>query len=163
MTFIPGWLGRFTLSPLFSLDTGQPYGVSGPILVDPYVTNPGYSTPPYTVTYWFTARDAYRTPTVTSLDVALNWSLNVGPVEIFVQPRVLNVLGGSAIISSDFWYIDRGVQTAATSADLQPFDPFRTKPVEGVNDALSPTFGQAFGPKSYQQPRTFVVSIGVRF
>ena len=43
-----------------------------------YVTNPGYVTPPPTVTYWFTARDAYRTATVTSLDLALNWSLNVG-------------------------------------------------------------------------------------
>jgi hypothetical protein len=35
--------------------------------------------------------------------------------------------------------------------------------VEGVHYALSPTFGQAFGPKSYQQPRTFVVSMGARF
>jgi outer membrane receptor protein involved in Fe transport len=163
MTFLPGKLGRFTLSPLFSLDTGQPYGVSGPVLVDPYVTNPGYVTPPAKVTYWFTARDAYRTPTVTSLDLALNWGLGVGPVELFIQPRVVNVLGGSAIVSSDPNYIDRGVRTAATSSDLQPFDPFRTKPVEGVHYALSPTFGQAFGPRSYQQPRTFVVSMGVRF
>ena len=163
MTFIPGGLGRFTLSPLFSLDTGQPYGVSGPVLVDPYVTNPGYITPPDTVTYWFTARDAYRGPTVTSLDLALNWSLNVGPVEVFVQPRIVNFLGGSAIVSTDPFYIDRGVRTAATSLDLQPFDPFKTKPVEGVNYALSPTFGQALNPKAYQQPRTFVVSMGARF
>jgi hypothetical protein len=165
MTFIPGGLGRFTLSPLFSLDTGQPYGVSGPVLVDPYVTNPGYVTPPYTVAYWFTARDAYRTPTVTSLDLALNWGLNVGRVEFFVQPRVLNVLGRSAVISSDPRYIDLGVRTAATDTTntLQPFDPFRERPVEGVHYALSPTFGQAFGPKSYQQPRTFVVSMGARF
>jgi len=76
---------------------------------------------------------------------------------------VVNVFGGSAIISTDPSYIDRGVLTAATSSDLQPFDPFTEKPVEGVNYALSPTFGQAFGPKSYQQPRTFVVSVGVRF
>jgi outer membrane receptor protein involved in Fe transport len=163
MTFIPGWLGRFTLSPLFSLDTGQPYGVNGLVDTNSYVTNPGYVTPPQWVTYWFTARDAYRTPTVTSLDLALNWSFNVGLVELFVQPRVVNVLGGSAIITSDPFYIDRGVRTAINDPNLQPFDPFRTKPEEGVNYSLSPTFGQALNPKAYQQPRTFVVSMGARF
>jgi hypothetical protein len=163
MTFIPGSLGRFTLTPLFSLDTGQPYGIKGPILVKPYVTNPGYVTPPATVDYWFARRDAYRTPTATQLDLALNWSLNVGAVELFVQPQVLNVFGGHAVVSSDRAYIDLGVRTAATSPDLQPFDPFTEKPVEGVHYALSPTFGQALGPTSYQQPRTFRISLGVRF
>jgi outer membrane receptor protein involved in Fe transport len=164
MTFIPSAFGRFTLSPLFSLDTGLPYGASGPVDTNPYVTNPGYVTPPPSVTYWFTARDAFRTPTVTSLDLALNWSLNVGPVEIFIQPRVVNVFGGSAVISNDLAYIDRGVRTAATGdPDLLPFNPFREKPVEGVHYALSPTFGQAVSPRAYQQPRTFVVSMGARF
>ena len=163
MTFLPRELGRFTLSPLFSLDTGQPYGVHGPVLVDPYVTNPGYVTPPWTVDYWFTGRDAFRTPTVTSLDLALGWRFAVGPVELFVQPQVLNVLNRDAVVTSDPRYVDLGVLTAATSADLQPFDPFTQKPVEGVHYARSPTFGQALGPASYQQPRTFRVSAGVRF
>ena len=102
---------------------------------------------------------------MTSLDLALNWSLNVGAVEIFVQPRVVNVLGESAIITSDPFYVDLGVRTAAADPTntLQPFDPFKTKPVEGTNYALSPTFGQTLNPKAYQQPRTFVVSMGARF
>ena len=47
MTFIPASLGRFSLSPLFALDTGQPYGASGDVVVGDYVANPGYVTPPY--------------------------------------------------------------------------------------------------------------------
>lgn len=163
MTFLPRELGRFTLSPLFSLDTGPPFGVSGPVLVDPYVTNPGYVTPPWSVTYWFTGRDAFRMPTVTSLDLALDWRLAVGPVELFVQPQVLNVLNRDAVVTSDPRYVDLGVLTAATSGDLQPFDPFTEKPVEGVHYARSPTFGEALGPAAYQQPRTFRISLGVRF
>lgn len=163
MEFLPGSLGRFTLTPLFSLDTGQPYGAKGLAVVQPYVANPGYVTPPAFVDYWFTRRDAYRTPTVTQLDLALNWSLTVGPVELFVQPRVLNVLGGDDIVTSDPAYIDLGVFTAANSADLNSFDPFRETPVEGVHYVRSATFGRAFGPEAYQQPRTFRISLGVRF
>jgi len=163
LTFVPASLGRFTVTPLFSFDTGQPYGAHGPALVEPYVTNPGYATPPWTVDYWFTGRDAFRMPTVTSLDLAVGWRLDVGPAELFVQPQVLNVLNRDAVVTSDPRYVDLGVFTAATSADLQPFDPFKDEPVEGVHWARSPTFGEAFGPASHQQPRTFRVSVGVRF
>ncbi len=84
-------------------------------------------------------------------------------MELFVQQQVLNVLGGDSVVTSDPRCVDLGVRTAATSPDLQPFDPFREKPVEGVHWARSPTYGEALGPSSYQQPRTFRVSLGVRF
>jgi len=163
MNFIPTWLGRFNLSPLFALDTGLPYGASGPVFVGDYVTNPGYVLPPAYLTYWFTGRDAYRTGTVTHLDLALNWSLGVGPVELFVQPQVLNVFNSHTIAQNDPGLIDQGVRTAVNTPELQQFDPFHSRPVEGVNYALSPTFGQALSPAAYQQPRTFRVSMGVRF
>ncbi len=57
-------------------------------------------------------------PTVTSLDLALGWRLDVGPVELFVQPQVLNVLNRDAVVTSDPRYVDLGVFTAATSGDL---------------------------------------------
>jgi len=163
MTFVPAWLGRFSLAPLFALDTGLPYGAAGPVFVADYVTNPGYVLPPSYVTYWFTGRDAFRTGTVTHLDLALNWSLGVGPVELFVQPQVLNVFNRQTITQDDPGLIDQGVRTAVNTPGLQPFDPFRSRPVAGVNYALSPTFGQALSPAAYQQPRTFRVSMGVRF
>ena len=159
----PKILGSLGVSGLFALDTGQPYGAAGEILIGDYVTNPGYVTPPYTVSYWFTGRDAYRTPTVTHLDLALGWSLRLSGFEIFVQPQVINVFNNDALATSDPNLVDVGVSTAAYAPGLRPFDPFHEKPVEGVHWAKSPTFGQALTPDAYQQPRTFRISLGVRF
>ncbi len=163
MSFIPASLGTFSLTPLFALDTGQPYGLAGEILIQPYVENPGYVTPPRTVMYSFTPPDAYRTPTVTSLDLALNWSLKLGTVQLFVQPQVLNVTNRDAVVTADGLYVETGVRTAAYFDDLQPFNPFTEKPVEGVHYAKSPTFGRPTTIDAYQQPRTFKISLGLRF
>ncbi|MHB1044774.1 MAG: TonB-dependent receptor [Thermoanaerobaculia bacterium] len=160
---LPKWLGSLSVSPLFALDTGQPYGAAGDVLVGDYVANPGYATPPYSTTYWFTGRDAYRTPTVTHLDLALNWSRQLGAVEAFVQAQVINVLDGDAIATNEPTLVDQGISTAAYDPGLQPFDPFHEEPVEGVHWAKSPTFGKALNPAAYQQPRTFRLSLGVRF
>ena len=46
---------------------------------------------------------------------------------------------------------------------LQAFNPFTTKPVEGVNWQQGPEFGKASSPTSYQSPRDFNVSVGFRF
>jgi outer membrane receptor protein involved in Fe transport len=163
LTFIPASLGHFNLAPLFALDTGLPYGASAPVFVGDYVANPGYVLPPSYLTYWFSARDAFRTPTVTRLDLALNYAIKLGPAELFIQPQVLNVINSHSIALNDPSLIDQGVRTAVNSPDLQPFDPSRTHPVQGINYALSQTFGQALSPAAYQQPRTFRISMGVRF
>lgn len=160
---LPKWFGRLGVSPLFALDTGQPYGAAGDVLIGDYVTNPGYATPPYSTTYWFTGRDAFRTPTVTHVDLALNWSRRFGAVEAFIQPQVINVLDRHSVATNEPTLVDQGVSTAVYDAGLQPFDPFATRPVEGVHYRRSPTFGQAMSPEAYQQPRTFRVSLGIRF
>ncbi|MCM2316454.1 MAG: TonB-dependent receptor [Thermoanaerobaculia bacterium] len=160
---LPASLGRLNIASLFSLDTGQPYGEAGEVLIGDYVNNPGYVTPPNTETYWFTNRDAHRTPTVNQLDLALTWSKEAGRVELFVQPRVINVFDNQEIATNDPGYIDKGVLTAYTDPSLQPFDPFHEKPVVGVNYARSPTFGEALRPEAYQQSRSFTISLGARF
>ena len=76
---------------------------------------------------------------------------------------MINVFNNDALATSDPNLVDVGVSTAAYDPSLKPFDPFHEKPVEGVHWAKSPTFGQALTPDAYQQPRTFRVSLGVRF
>jgi hypothetical protein len=44
-----------------------------------------------------------------------------------------------------------------------PFDPFNETPVRGVNFEYGPDFGQATAEEDYQEPRTFRVSLGIRF
>ena len=49
---------------------------------------PGYETPPPAskVTYWYTARDAFRTPTVWRTDLALTWA-STSVAELSSSPR----------------------------------------------------------------------------
>ena len=121
-------------------------------------------TPPRTVGYYFTPRDAFRTDDVTRLDLALNYAYSIGPVQLFIQPQLINVLN-SQNLGNDYRFINQSVVTLASSSSsgLADFNPYTTKPVEGTNWGKSSNFGQATDPRAYQQPRTFVISMGLRF
>ena len=60
---LPRRPGALSFGLVQAYDTGTPYGAGGLAIVSPpYVTDPGYQTPPKTsVTYYFTSRDAFRT------------------------------------------------------------------------------------------------------
>src|SRR5262249_49338140 len=62
---LPGKARGLTLAGIETLESGVPYGAVSTNSVDPrpYVTNPGYLTPPAAAqtTYYFTARDAFHT------------------------------------------------------------------------------------------------------
>ena len=113
---LPKALGRLSLGVLQSIDTGLPYGAVGTVNSSLYVTNPGYAMPPAKVTYWYTARDAFRTPTVYRTDLALTYGFNIGPVQLFVQPQVLNLFNGQAIVSSQPGFFNQTVDTAVNAA-----------------------------------------------
>ena len=73
LPFIPQNIGIFSFSAVQAYDTGVPYGAVGTVRSRNYVTNPGYITPPSSVTYYFTARDAFRTPAVKRTDLSLQF------------------------------------------------------------------------------------------
>ena len=155
----PRSLGALSLGAVQAYDTGTPYGAAGLALVSPYVSNPGYITPPRANTYYFTSRDAFRTDSVSRTDVSLNFSFFVtDAVEVFLHPQVLNVFNNRAAIA-----VDTTVLSAANAPGFTRFNPFTTQPVQGVNWNYAPTFGKARNAADYQQPRTFAVSAGVRF
>jgi outer membrane receptor protein involved in Fe transport len=166
---VPTRFGALSLSVLQAYDSGRPYGAVGPISTLPYVTNPGYVTPPQSVNYYFTSRDAFHWDAVSRTDLGLNYSIRIaGAVEIFVQPQVLNAFNNQAVIAGD-----TSVRTAFNAARFLAFDPFTQTPVQGprppaggtptTNWDYGPTFGQPRNVADYQQPRTFRVSMGVRF
>ena len=84
---------------LTTLSSGVPYGASGPVATQPYVNNPGYLTPPSNtggnaVTYFFTARDAYRTEGERRTDMAVNYNFKVPGgrnTQLFAQLQVINL------------------------------------------------------------------------
>ncbi|HPS78715.1 MAG TPA: TonB-dependent receptor [Thermoanaerobaculaceae bacterium] len=155
---------KLSTSVMHSLISGQPYGAQGTVMVEPYVTNPGYKTPPSAVTYWFTKPDKYRLPSTQFTDVSVNYAFLLPfaghEVQFFIEPRVSNVFNRMGVASADPSRFNNQVTTAADDDTLQSFNPFTQKPVEGVNYTFEP------GPVSrtaYQNPRTFYFSFGFRF
>lgn len=169
---IPSAFGTLGVGTIFSFDTGTPYGAVGSVDSTPYVTNPGYKTPPSGgVDYWFTSRDAFRTPDVNRTDVVLNYGFHIRTIadtELFIRPRVLNVFNNRQII--DGTRVNTTVLTANNASGFKAFNPFTTAPVQRTdpndktaNWAYASTFGTALNFRAYQQPRTFDISVGIRF
>ncbi|HVR44086.1 MAG TPA: carboxypeptidase regulatory-like domain-containing protein [Thermoanaerobaculia bacterium] len=155
---------RLNLSVLQNYATGQPYGAVGSVDPRPHITNTfGYRTPPASVAYHFTSPHAFRTDTITATDLALVYSFvwnafGLERLEVLVRPAVTNVFNEDGVIG-----VNTTVLTRVNSTAMQAFNPFTDTPAEGVHWAKHPDFGTPSSPASFQDPRTFVVSMGLRF
>jgi hypothetical protein len=143
------------------IDSGTPYGAVGVIDPRPYVQNPGYVNPPATEAYYFTSRDAFRTASTSHTDLAVVYARRVDKLELFVRGTVSNVFNQAGI--SNGGAIDQSILTANNTSTLQPFNPFTTVPVRGVNWNYGVNFGKPLTRLAYQTPRTAGVSLGFRF
>ena len=167
---VPDAVGRVSLGALQTFNSGTGYGASGPVDTRGYVTNPGYATPPASVPYFFTDRQAFKTEDLWQTDLALNWSRRVGMnnTEVFFRGTLLNILGRDALTNffntcATGGCLNTTVQTSSNNAALQPFNPFAEAPIEGVHWKKSDSFGQPISRFAYQTPRTYQFSFGVRF
>jgi hypothetical protein len=165
-----------SVSFMESYFSGTPYGANGNIYSYPYVTDaPDYATPPVTVGYWFTPRDAFHTDNITRTDIGFNYSFRFpalgSDIELFIHPYVTNVLNEQGAV-----YEDQTVYTRYSGSSWPLFNPFTTTPKEcpqgtaradcktmKANWQKGPNFGKPVGTADYQTPRTFSVSFGVRF
>jgi hypothetical protein len=59
--------------------------------------------------------------------------------------------------------VDTTVLTSLTSAGLFRFNPYTEEPVAGLHYVTGESFGEPVRSGDYQAPRTFQVSLGVRF
>lgn len=172
-----------SVSLLESFCSGTPYGAAGTIALrnaqnQPYVTNPGYITPPSTTGYWFTARDKLTTENITRTDLSISYAFKIPALgtdlRFFLQSQVSNIFNEAGVE-----VVNATVYTGNDSGrGLTRFNPFTDKPVEcqggynannvwvcqgSGNWMKGPDFGKPTAPESYQSPRTFTVSLGVRF
>jgi hypothetical protein len=154
-----------------SFDSGRAYSVAGVIDASgtstPYPgspANPGYAVTQLSAAgypYYFGERGALRTDDVWSTDLALNFRLPLRGVSAFLQCDVLNALNRSAVISPSTEVLT--LARSGRASGLEAFNPFTTVPVEGVHYRLASDFGKPTGPASYQPPRTYGFSLGLRF
>ncbi len=169
---IPAAFGALNVGLIQSWDTGTPYGAVGTVRTGAYVTNPGYLTPPTTVGYYFTKRDEYRTDDIFRTDLSLTYSYKIGgAVELYVTPQVFNVFNSQHVVA-----VNTTVNTAAQSSNFAAFNPFTTTPKEcpqgtagsackamGANYQKGALYGTPTSAASYQLPRYFQMSVGIRF
>jgi hypothetical protein len=177
---LPPAAGNFDLGGIYIFNSGATYAwaTNGSVDTRPYVTNPGYSTPPASVTYWFIPRDAIRMADLHRVDLSLNWAhrLGIRKAEVFFRGRVLNVFNRDALTNATGGgertgeagcgtggCIDTTVLSNRTDSTLARFNPFTDTPVEGVNWKKGTAFGKPNSRYAYQYPRSYDFSIGFRF
>ncbi|PYQ25029.1 MAG: hypothetical protein DMF81_03790, partial [Acidobacteria bacterium] len=181
---VPSPAGSLNMSVLQYYNSGTPYGAVGTVDTRPFVANPGYVTPPASVNYYFTARDAFHMDSLWRTDLALNYEHKLGlkQARLFFRGIMVNAFNRHGL--TNFWggvnsdldlgcgttgCINTTVLTNRNNNSIAPFNPFTTTPVEGVNwrkataVAPAPGFGQATSRYAYQTPRTVSFSIGLRF
>ena len=168
---ISGERHSLTAGLVQSYFSGRAYSAIGTIQTRPFVTNPGYLTPPTRVNYYFSDRGEYRTPSVTRTDVSVNYDIGVGPLDFFVKGDMLNVFDEEEVDTTDIRYFNTAGLTADNGAACPAsptgrclaFNPFTETPVEGVHYVKGPDFGNAVNALGFQQPRTYRFAVGVRF
>ena len=164
------------LTILHSYDSGLPWSIVGGINLTRYEgapANPGYNSIP-NGRYFFSERGALRTDDIQSTDLALRASARIGRYEWFAQGDLLNAFNRSGV--ADPGRLGSSVATAATSSAFLPFDPANTTPVEcprgaaasvctamGAHYQLAQNFGEPLNNLAYQSPRTWRMSLGIRF
>ena len=159
--------GDLTLGTIQALNSGSPYNAIGPVNSARYVSDLGYRQVPGSVNYYFSARDGFRTDAWFSTDLSATYAYKLAAgggrqAALFVKGDVLNAFDNAGLVVPRF--INTGVLTNVNRpAAYQAFDPFTETPVEGVHWALDPAFGSATSRFGYQLPRTFRMSVGVRF
>ena len=156
---------NMSVSWLQSFLSGTPYGATANVGRPASVVNPGYRSHPGTVGYWFTDRDAFHTDDITRTDLSLNYAITFGKrFEIFIQPEVINVFDEDGVTNVNTAILVTGANCpGSATGNCQGFNPLTTTPVEGVNWAKGPNFGEPTVATDYQTPRTFRVSVGFRF
>jgi hypothetical protein len=157
----PERMGRFDVSLLQVFDSGEAYSADGAIDPRPYVTNPGYLTPPSSVTYYFGERGGQRWDDVWRTDLSLLWEMPLSPLpkgRVFFRGVITNLFNNTAVTSGGATILTRN-----NDPSFAVFNPFLETPVQGLHWDYGPDYGKPTGVGDYQGPREFSFSIGVRF
>jgi outer membrane receptor protein involved in Fe transport len=158
---VPENLGDATLGFMQRFDSGLGYDYNMTIDSRPFVTNPGYLTPPSTVAFFLSERGGLRFNSIWRTDLSLSWNRRLpglARTQVFFRGVVNNVFNHLRVDSFNTSIISR-----TGDATLAAFNPFTERPVEGTHWRRGPSFGQPTSPTSYQSPREFNFSVGFRF
>ena len=169
---VPSAIGDFTFSLLQSFESGTRSSTDGSIDTRSFVDNPGYDSPTSSVGYFFHGRGDLQHDDVTRTDISVNYTLPIKAVDLFIKFDVFNIFNEQAVLS-----FDEEVLTEDDEDWLILFNPFtETAPIEcpqgaapevcedmGAHWQKGENFGQPTTESDYQTPRTFRITVGIRF
>jgi outer membrane receptor protein involved in Fe transport len=139
-------------SALFNYETGLNYNADADVDVESFVTNPGYLNPPDEMGYYFLPRGSQNWDDLWSVDLALNYGFTISGIQLFAQFDLLNATN------------EQGQDGGNTTVNvLEDFNPFTETPVQGTDWDFGSSYGNPTSENSFQTPRTFRFSVGVRF
>jgi outer membrane receptor protein involved in Fe transport len=156
--------GRWDLGLVQRFDSSDASSADGTIDVRPFVTNPGYQTVPSSVTYYFGPRGSQRYEGIWRTDLSLNWGMplpRLGRSQLFFRGVVTNVFNRSGQVGGN-----ETIYTVTNNPNAFPyqrFDPWTTTPIQGVHYDFGDNYRLPTGVGSYQAPREFNFSVGLRF
>jgi hypothetical protein len=159
------------------LESGVPYGATttyNPSHTSQGITNPGYKQAPTGLTYYLTARDAFRTDGQRRTDASLNFAHRLrNSLEVFGQFQVVNVFNhyqacgcaASSVFGNGGQIVSGRVdQTVKIITPFTSFNVLQNPPQQGVNwDWANGTPGNPTTRAGWTTPRTLRLSFGVRF
>ena len=187
----PTPIGTFNFSVLQRFDSGTPYSatvtnlrvLNHPTACPTCPVNPGYLDPVSTGSYYFSDRGEFRTDDTHNTDLAVNYSLPIGRVSLFAQGELLNAFNGDTLqVPNTVVSVIRAVNAftgtyvecprGTTAANCRAMFPdlnvgiWQKGADFGIKGTL-PTTGGSLLPGgtlgSYQLPRTYRFSLGLRF
>ncbi len=180
-----GPVGNVNLSLLQSYFTGRAYSASAFIDATGRTAgnqfagipaNPGYILSQIGTNhlYFFSDRGQFRTDSFNSTDLSLTYTLPISRVGLFLQANMTNVFDQDGIINPNTTVRTR--RNAGAASGLVAFNPMTETAIEcpqgaaasvcsgmGAHWQKGPSFGGATDVNSYQLPRTYLFSAGLRF
>jgi outer membrane receptor for ferrienterochelin and colicin len=178
-------LNGLTVSVLEDVASGTPYGAAG--LVDarnyvPAAIASKYASPQggSNETYYYTARDAFRTEASRRTDLAINYSYGVSAgarkIDLYIQGQIVNLFNqqdlcgcGATDVFANGGAVTVGrigssvLSPVSSPSTMARFDPFNVTPVQGTNWNYGTNFGTPLSRMAFTTPRTFRMTFGVRF
>jgi hypothetical protein len=173
---LPGDRHRATMSILQRYHSARPYNMLAQVNLTAMLPNPGYEARTVYGNYYFQPRGSLRVDDVTSTGLGLHYSVQVGGVELLAHGNVMNVFNEQAIENPSG--LQTQVRTAVFDGNLVPFNALTTaEPIHCPSELrtssaqcrgiahyqIHPDFGKPRDALAYQQPRTYTLSMAVRF
>jgi hypothetical protein len=168
---LPSPIGGWVFSLMQNFESGTRTSTDGSIDTRSFVDNPGYESPSSSFAYYFHGRGDLSHDDVTRTDIAVTYTLPIKALDLYLTAQVFNIFNEQAVLS-----FDEEVLTEDDEDWLILFDPFTETPIEcpqnaapevcedmGAHWQKGVNFGEPNSESDYQRPRTFVLTLGLRF